>query len=146
MRYLFSLICGVLFGSGLTVSGMNNPAKVQDFLDITGNWDPTLAFVMFGALAVFSTGYFRWVKPCSTAVCGDPLPDTASKKITLRLVCGAAIFGIGWGLAGICPGPAITLLVAPSLPTVLFFSALIIGLWLGDKATNSLVKESTQKG
>ena len=132
MRYLFSLLCGLLFGSGLTVSGMNEPARVQGFLDLAGPWDPTLAFVMGGALLVFGIGYFRWVKSCPQALCGDPIPPVPAKKLDVKLVGGAAVFGIGWGLAGICPGPAITLLAAPSLSVLLFVAAMLIGLWVGD--------------
>ena len=105
MGLLVNAIAGFLFGLGLVIGGMSNPAKVLNFLDLAGSWDPSLAFVMAGALAVTFIGYklvFRQPRPLLAA--RFHLPEL--KQIDRRLVLGAAIFGVGWGLSGFCPGPA----------------------------------------
>lgn len=108
MNILIALLSGLLFGAGIIVSGMANPEKVLAFLDLAGNWDPSLALVMAAALPVSGLA-FRLIEKRQTTLAGQPiqLPDT--KQINWRLITGAALFGTGWGLAGICPGPAIIL-------------------------------------
>jgi len=106
MREIASLICGVLFGLGLAISGMINPAKVIGFLDITGAWDPSLAFVMGGAVLVTATA-FRFILKRPNPVLADTFQLPTRRDFDKHLIAGAAIFGAGWGLAGLCPGPAI---------------------------------------
>lgn len=121
MQAGFAFLAGLLFGAGLIVSGMANPEKVLGFLDLAGRWDPSLAFVMAGAIgvAVFA---FAWAKRRTLSLLGLPIQLPAARAITVRLVAGSAVFGIGWGLAGFCPGPAIvsvgfgSLKAARSLP------------------------------
>ncbi|MFM0470487.1 DUF6691 family protein [Paraburkholderia strydomiana] len=106
MGLLTALFSGLLFGVGLMVSGMANPAKVLGFLDIAGQWDPSLAFVMGGAIAVGSVA-FLLAKRQKKSLLGRSIQIPAGKQVTLRLVMGSAVFGVGWGLAGFCPGPAL---------------------------------------
>jgi hypothetical protein len=127
-----SLAAGALFGLGLAVSQMVNPAKVIGFLDVAGKWDPTLLFVMGGALAV-TIPAFRWVvkRPYPLFAAGFVLPTR--KDIEPRLVVGAALFGVGWGLAGLCPGPAVTALVTFAAPLFVFFAAMLAGAFAYDR-------------
>ena len=129
--WLIALISGALFGLGLAVSGMIDPAKVQGFLNITGNWDPSLALVMGGALGVFAPGYWLWCR-AGRAQCalGTDLPKVPKAVIDKRLLLGAAIFGIGWGLVGLCPGPALGLLGSVQWQAGLFVLAMLAGFWL----------------
>lgn len=107
MKLFFSaFVSGVVFGIGLIVSEMVNPLRVQGFLDITGSWDPTLAFVMGGALLVASIGY-RLVFAMNRPVFSDVFAVPTNRVIDKKLVSGALLFGVGWGIAGLCPGPAI---------------------------------------
>lgn len=117
---LTSLLTGLLFGAGLTVSQMVNPAKVIAFLDVAGDWDPSLALVMGGALAVAAVSYrrvLRWERPLQAETFHLP----ASSRIDARLLAGSALFGVGWGMAGLCPGPALASLSygASTVPFVL---------------------------
>ncbi|MHB1947906.1 MAG: DUF6691 family protein [Gammaproteobacteria bacterium] len=119
MNYIVSFICGLLFGCGLTISNMINPIKIQNFLDITGNWDPSLAFVMFSALVVTWIGYklvLRKQRPEFT----EKFLLPTKKSIDKPLILGSALFGIGWGLAGYCPGPSITALGLGIMDAVYF--------------------------
>ncbi|WP_107852803.1 DUF6691 family protein [Oceanimonas marisflavi] len=126
-----ALFSGALFGLGLLVSGMMNPAKVLGFLDLFGQWDPSLALVMGGALAVFAPGYWWWRRQGhAQCVLGDKLPDVPATRFDLRLLLGALLFGIGWGLAGICPGPALGLLGSLQWQAGLFVAAMIAGFFL----------------
>jgi hypothetical protein len=118
---------GVLFGIGMVISGMADPAKVNGFLDITGEWDPSLAFVMGGALAVFVAAYLLLIKPRSESVFGDEIVCPTSKSIDKKLVGGAALFGIGWGLLGVCPGPAVASLFTGNTKVLLFIAAMLVG-------------------
>ncbi|MGL5290951.1 MAG: DUF6691 family protein [Vibrionaceae bacterium] len=129
MNLFFSLLAGLIFGIGLLLSGMANPAKVIGFLDITRVWDPSLAFVMGGAISI---GFFafRLAKKRSDSVFGGAINLPSSKQIDKRLIGGAILFGIGWGLAGICPGPALVLLGAGVTKGVIFFSAMLAGMLL----------------
>jgi hypothetical protein len=127
-RTLAGLAAGLLFGLGLVISGMSDPAKVLNFLDVAGTWDPSLAFVMAGAVAVAFVGYrFAGSK-------AQPLFDTryhwpTAKDVDAPLVAGSATFGLGWGLAGFCPGPAFTALPLLAPGTLVFFPAMIAGMW-----------------
>jgi uncharacterized membrane protein YedE/YeeE len=126
MQALVALLCGVVFGAGLAVSGMTNPGKVLAFLDVTGAWDPTLAFVMGGALAVSALGFAlarRRARPWLAE--GFALPTR--RDLDARLLGGAALFGVGWGLVGLCPGPALADLARGSPQIWLFVAALVAG-------------------
>ena len=121
MKKILYFISGSIFGVGLIVSGMSNPQKVLSFLDIFGNWDPSLMFVMVGAISITAI-YFIATK-------------NKSSKLTIdkKLLVGSSIFGIGWGLVGICPGPAIVVLGSANIKGVIFFIALLIGMLLQNK-------------
>ncbi|MHB1948494.1 MAG: DUF6691 family protein, partial [Gammaproteobacteria bacterium] len=124
MNHIISFICGLLFGCGLTISNMINPSKIQNFLDVTGNWDPSLAFVMFSALVVTWIGYkfvLRKKRPEFTENFFLP----TKKSVDKPLILGSALFGIGWGLAGYCPGPAITALGLGIMDAVYFVVGMI---------------------
>ncbi len=127
MSILLNLAAGLIFGLGLVISGMANPAKVLNFLDVAGNWDPSLAFVMLGAIAVTATG-FRFVlrRPKPLLEQSFHLPGQSS--IDRPLVIGSAIFGLGWGLFGFCPGPAITSLGLAATGTLVFVPMMLIGI------------------
>ena len=129
MNIFFALLSGLLFGIGLIVSGMANPAKVMGFLDITRVWDPSLAFVMGGAISV---GFFafRMAAKRKRPLCGDKMHLPTANHIDKRLVGGALLFGIGWGLAGICPGPGLVLLGAGFRQGVIFVLAMLAGMLL----------------
>ncbi|CAO4166378.1 DUF6691 family protein [Methylorubrum aminovorans] len=118
---------GLLFGLGLIVSGMANPAKVLAFLDVTGRWDPSLAFVMAGAVAVSAVGY-RVVRRRGRPVLATRLDLPTRRNIDLRLIAGAAVFGLGWGLVGLCPGPALTLLTVLPAQAATFVAAMAVGM------------------
>ena len=114
---LAALLCGILFGVGLVVAGMHDPHKVLAFLDLAGAWDPSLALVMIGAIGAGLLP-FQWLKRCGTDLFGEPLGFPTKTVIDRPLLVGSALFGIGWGLAGICPGPAlvdVALLWEPAL-------------------------------
>lgn len=125
MGLLSALLSGLLFGIGLMVSGMANPAKVLGFLDVAGRWDPSLAFVMAGAIAVGSIA-FMLAKRRKKSLLGLPMQIPASTDVTRRLVLGSAVFGVGWGLAGFCPGPALVALGA-GFPKAWGFVAAMLG-------------------
>lgn len=129
MPILLHLVSGLLFGAGLIVSGMADPAKVLGFLDVSGNWDPSLLLVMVAAVAVTAIGYrLAWRRKRPWLAPSFDLPT--NRQIDTRLLAGAAIFGIGWGLAGICPGPGLVLFgMSPTAPAILaFVLAMLIGL------------------
>jgi uncharacterized membrane protein YedE/YeeE len=130
MKTVIALISGILFGSGMIVSQMVDPLKVLGFLNFTGNWDPSLAFVMGGALAVFIPCYHLLIKKRSHALNGETFSWTSNTKIDSRLIIGAAIFGAGWGLSGICPGPAISSLGGGSLTISAFVLSMAGGMIL----------------
>ncbi len=125
---LMSLFAGVLFGLGMVFSGMADPAKVIGFLDVAGNWDPSLMFVMGGALMVFMPAYFFLIKPKSKPLNAPDFCLAQNKKLDSRLLTGAAIFGIGWGLVGVCPGPAVSSLALGNPGVWIFFAAMMVGL------------------
>ncbi len=129
MKNLTSIFCGVTFGLGLAVSGMTNPTKVLNFLDIFGPWDPSLAFVMGGALIVSRVGIIL-VRGRKVALSGDVFSIPTRRDIDPRLVVGACLFGIGWGLVGLCPGPALAGISRGSTELLMFVVAMIIGIFL----------------
>lgn len=120
---------GLLFGLGLIVSEMANPAKVLAFLDVFGNWDPSLALVMGGAVAVSALGYLV-AKRRGTPIFAPRLEVPARRDVDPRLIAGAALFGIGWGLVGLCPGPALTALTFGPWQVFVFVAAMIAGMVL----------------
>jgi uncharacterized membrane protein YedE/YeeE len=127
MPLIFALLAGVIFGAGLMISDMVNPARVLNFLDVAGRWDPTLIFVMAGGLAVTTLGY-RLILRRSAPLCGDKFNLPTLQQIDLALVGGAALFGVGWGLAGMCPGPALADLAALEPKAWLFVGAMLAGM------------------
>jgi len=127
MKNLLTLISGLLFGFGLLLSGMADPAKVQNFLDLFGTWDPSLAFVMGGAIAVTMPGFWlviRRNKPFFNNVFHLP----SRTDLDARLITGSAIFGVGWGLGGFCPGPAMTALPLAAEGTLIFVATMLTGM------------------
>lgn len=122
-------LSGVIFAVGLGISGMTRPAKVIGFLDFTGNWDPSLAFVMLGAIAVHALGY-RLIRRRPAPVFAPAFAVPARRDLDLRLVGGAALFGVGWGLGGFCPGPALTALASGYASVLLFVAAMVVGMYL----------------
>ena len=129
MREAANLLAGLIFGLGLLISGMANPAKVQNFLDLAGSFDPSLLFVMAGAVVVTLVGY-RLVLRRPSPLLAEQFHFPAVKDIDARLVSGAALFGIGWGLSGFCPGPAITSLALLAKGTLVFVPAMFAGIAL----------------
>ncbi len=127
MSVVLQLLSGLLFGAGLVVSGMADPAKVLNFLDLAGSWDPSLAFVMAGAVAVTMVGY-RLVMSRPRPLCAPAFDVPAKTEIDRRVVLGPAVFGIGWGLAGFCPGPALTSLALAAPGTLMFVPAMLAGM------------------
>jgi uncharacterized membrane protein YedE/YeeE len=123
---LISLASGTLFGAGLVVSGMIDPARVRAFLDVTGAWDPTLAFVMAGAILPMAIAWFV-VRRRSTPIAAEQFYTPATSPIDRHLIGGAALFGIGWGIVGLCPGPAIAALAIQPLPALVFIAAMALG-------------------
>lgn len=131
MRMIVSLAAGLVFGLGLLVSDMANPARVLAFLDVSGmadgTWDPTLMFVMGGAVGVSSIAWLMSYRR-AVAVFGGPLPKPARPSIDGRLIAGSAVFGVGWGLVGICPGPGLTAFGIGGAPLVVFGVSMAAGM------------------
>jgi uncharacterized membrane protein YedE/YeeE len=124
-----AFVSGLIFALGLSLSGMTQPAKVTAFLDITGDWDPSLAFVMIGAILVHAVLY-RLIRRRSSPLFTAGFAIPTRTEIDPRLVEGAALFGIGWGLGGFCPGPAVTALVSGQAAVVIFVIAMLAGMYL----------------
>jgi uncharacterized membrane protein YedE/YeeE len=137
---LAAFLTGLLFGLGLILAGMSNPAKVLGFLDLAGAWDPSLAFVMAGAIGAMAPIYALAVvaRRRTRSLLGEPMQIPASRVIDGRLAFGSALFGVGWGLAGICPGPAVVLLGQGYSQAVLFMAAMLAGMgifeWIDRRA------------
>ncbi len=131
MKLLVAVIGGVLFGFGLALSQMMNPAKVLNFLDVAGHWDPSLMLVMGGALMLTIPG-FRLILKRPAPLLDGRFHLAESSAIDARLITGSSLFGIGWGLAGLCPGPAIAGLVTGSLPILGFVATMLAGYQLMD--------------
>jgi uncharacterized membrane protein YedE/YeeE len=128
-RTFVALFAGMLFGLGLAISGMMNPAKVVGFLDVAGGWDPTLAFVMGGALLV-TVPAFRLILGRPRPILADGFALPTKSALDGRLLGGAALFGVGWGLSGFCPGPAVAALVTGLTPVFAFVAAMMAGMVL----------------
>jgi len=127
MKNLVTLLSGLMFGFGLLLSGMANPAKVQNFLDLFGTWDPSLAFVMGGAIAITMPGFWL-VTRRSKPFFNDVFHLPTRTDFDARLITGAAIFGVGWGLGGFCPGPAMTALPLAAEGTLIFVATMLTGM------------------
>ena len=134
IRHIVSLFSGLVFGFGLVMSGMTNPDKVLNFLDVAGHWDPSLLFVLGGAVGVTVVG-FRFVLRRKTPLLDDHFHLSDVKKIDRKLIAGALLFGLGWGIGGYCPGPGLTLLANPGWETWVFLPAMLLGLFV-QKATS----------
>lgn len=129
MSRISAFLTGIMFGFGLLIAGMANPARVLGFLDVTGTWDPALVFTMIGGIGVAAVGFAlarRLPAPLLEATFNGP----TARQIDRRLVGGSVLFGVGWGLAGICPGPGLVLVGALKLEGVLFVSAMVAGMAL----------------
>ena len=132
MRNLFALLSGALGGAGLVVSGMTNTAKIQGWLDFTGSWNPTLGFVLAGALIPMMVAW-RIAKVRTVAALGEPVPRHPHQRIEANLVIGSIIFGVGWGLAGLCPGPAIASVAFGGIEGIIFLGAMALGMILAPR-------------
>lgn len=136
MLVIMAFLCGLIFGAGLLISGLANPEKVLGFLDLSQAWDPSLAFVMIGAIAVGIIG-FALVKGRKKAFCGVPILLPDNNTVDRTLVVGAVLFGLGWGLAGICPGPSLILLGAGIGKGLLFVLSMLAGMWIVTRVRSS---------
>ncbi len=145
MKILVQFAIGLIFGLGLIIAGMSNPAKVLNFLDVaaiaSGHWDASLAFVLAGAIAATSLG-FRYVLKRTRPVFGEKFHLPTSNDLDTRIILGPVIFGIGWGIAGFCPGPALTALGYGTWQSLAFVVPMLIGMlaarWLSDIRTRSV--------
>ena len=132
MSKLVSLFCGIIFGIGLVISQMINPAKVLGFLNLFGEWDPSLAFVMIGALIV-SSPLFHLFKNKEKPIFSTSFSISENKEIDKRLIIGSILFGAGWGLVGLCPGPAISSIALLNISSVTFVFSMFIGFYIASK-------------
>lgn len=126
-RTLAGFVAGLIFGTGLIIAGMTNPAKILNFLDVAGTWDPSLAFVMGGAVVVTFVGY-RLALPAGRPMFDSRFFMPTAREIDIRLVGGSAVFGIGWGLIGLCPGPALTIAGIAGPGIAIFLVAMTLGM------------------
>jgi uncharacterized protein len=129
MSKIISLVSGIFFGVGLVISEMINPEKVLGFLDLFGNWDPSLAFVMIGALIV-SSPLFHIIKNKEKPLFAQKFNYSNNKEVNNRLIVGSALFGAGWGLGGLCPGPAISSIALININSITFIFAMFFGFYL----------------
>lgn len=136
MRNLFAALAGGLFGTGLMLSGMTDTEKIRGFLDVFGNWDPTLIFVMGGAIVPMAAAWALNTR--GTSLLGGPVPARAAPEITLPLVLGSTLFGIGWGLAGLCPGPAMAALGFGGPGVWIFGVSMLAGMWIAPPVRSRL--------
>jgi uncharacterized membrane protein YedE/YeeE len=145
MLPLFGFFGGLVFGLGLVISGMTDPAKILNFLDFFGAWDASLAFVMCGAVVVTFLGYrFAWRRRRPVMMERFDMPS--SKHVDRPLLLGAALFGIGWGIGGYCPGPALAALALMAPGTLVFVPAMLVGMWAGARIRDANVLSPSQKG
>lgn len=133
LQSLVSLVAGILFGAGLVVGGMTDPGKVIGFLDLAGQWDPSLAFVMGAALCVTLPVFQFVIRRRSRPVLGSRFFLPTKTDLDPQLIGGSVLFGIGWGVAGLCPGPAIANLVSGTPEVLAFVVAMVTGMWLRDR-------------
>ncbi|MDA8746727.1 hypothetical protein N9M66_00785 [Litoreibacter sp.] len=136
MRSLVAFAVGGLFGLGLVTSGMTDTTKVQGWLDLFGAWDPTLAFVLGGAIIPMAVAW-RIAERRRAAILGGVLPEKSDTKITPQLAIGSALFGIGWGLSGLCPGPAMASLSFGGWPSIVFFIAMVGAMMAQPRVTRA---------
>ena len=127
-RVISALVIGAIFGTGIAISGMGNPAKVLNFFDIAGTWDPSLLLVMASALAVSAVGYRVVFAARPAPVCAATYDLPTNRRIDLPLLAGSAVFGIGWGITGFCPGGAIPVLAPRNAETPIFVAAMVAGI------------------
>lgn len=127
MRKLMAFLAGLIFGIGLLTAGMANPAKVLGFLDLAGAWDPSLALVMVAAIGVAFLP-FSWARAQRSSLLGAPMQLPTTRELDRRLIGGSLLFGIGWGIAGICPGPAVAILLTGRWQVLLFVAAMLVGM------------------
>ncbi|RTY19792.1 YeeE/YedE family protein [Stenotrophomonas geniculata] len=139
MSRLAALLCGLLFGAGLVIGDMVNPARVLAFLDVLGDWDPSLAWVMVGALLP-STFAYRWVRRRQKPLFAGEFHLPTARDLDRPLLIGSALFGMGWGLAGVCPGPSIALLGTTSPYALAFFFAMVAGMLMHALLYRTLLK------
>lgn len=141
---LSEFLVGLLFGLGLILSGMTDPGKVLGFLDLAGLWDPSLAFVMGGAIAVGALA-FAVAKKRTRSFLGGAMHVPTARDIDKRLVLGSLLFGVGWGLAGFCPGPAIVSAAAGQPKAMVFIAAMLAGMWLFEALERQAQRTSTKE-
>ena len=134
MSKLVSLFCGIIFGIGLVISQMINPAKVLGFLNLFGEWDPSLAFVMIGALIIYSP-LFHLFKNKEKPIFSSSFSISNKKEIDKKLIFGSILFGAGWGLVGLCPGPAITSIALLNVSSAIFVVSMFVGFYLASKVS-----------
>jgi uncharacterized membrane protein YedE/YeeE len=140
-RQLFSALAGAIFGVGLLASGMTDTTKVQGWLDVFGAWDPTLAFVLGGAILPMAVAW-RMARKQQAPRLGGTFPHPPSPQLDVRLVTGSSLFGLGWGLTGLCPGPAMASLGFGGVGGLVFFAAMIAGMMAAPYLSRSLQPES----
>ncbi len=138
MRMLVALLTGSIFGLGLVISGMTDTAKVQGFLDFFGSWDPTLAFVMGGAILPMLIAW-RWTTGATNSLLGSPFPAPPEPGLDRQLITGAVLFGVGWGLVGFCPGPALASLGYGGWPVAVFCAAMAAGMMIARPIKSRMV-------
>ncbi|MDQ7048191.1 MAG: YeeE/YedE thiosulfate transporter family protein [Enterobacterales bacterium] len=132
MRILIALVSGLLFGIGLTVSQMVNPQKVLSFLDVFGDWDASLLVVMGAAFSVFSLSYWLFIHNRKLSLTGSPIASSNPAPINKQLIMGAVIFGVGWGMTGLCPGPVLANLSGGDIKIVVFALVMLLGMKTSD--------------
>ena len=136
MSNLFGFVSGLVFGIGLILAGMAEPLKVKGFLDLAGAWDPSLALVMAGAIALAVVAFAR-ARRRERSWTGAPMEIPTNRSVDRRLVGGGVLFGVGWGIAGFCPGPAVVALGGGLGPAAIFVVAMLAGMWLHDRFLGS---------
>ena len=139
MKVLVALVAGLLFGIGLVLAGMTRPDVVLGFLDVTGRWNPQLVFVMGAAVLTTALGY-RWILGRSRPLLETRFQLPTARTIDARLLGGAALFGMGWGLAGYCPGPALASLASGTPAIVLFVACMALGWWLASRVPTAAAR------
>ncbi|MFT6074290.1 MAG: putative membrane protein YedE/YeeE [Yoonia sp.] len=141
MKLIFSYLSGLIFGVGISISGMANPAKVLNFFDVAGTWDPSLAFVMGGALIVTYIGY-RFVLKRPTPLLAASFQLPTRRDLDLSLIGGSALFGVGWGIAGFCPGGALPALGTGQTDVYIFVAALIFGIFAANFGRSAIANRA----